>query len=262
MASPPSWSFTRRRALGALGASALGASGLGALLGAREAQAIGPGSHVGIGHIRHGGDWDHRPEALRRVLWETGRRTSIDVARDAAVVGLEDDALFHQPLLVLTGTESLPPLTDEARARLLRHLRFGGLLWIDAPSAGAPFLKSVLGELGTMLGDDAVSVLPREHVMFKSFFLLSEVLGRTADDTSLQGATLQGRTSVLVTSCDVLGALERDRFGTWRFECLPGGERQRERAIRFAVNVMMYATCLDYKTDQVHIPFIMKKKRR
>jgi hypothetical protein len=247
--------LTRRRVLGALAAT--GALGL-----APGARAIGPGSLVGIGHLKHGGDWNHRPEALRRVLWETGRRTSIDVARDATVVSLKDDALFGQPLLVLTGTEPMPAFSDEERAALLRHLRFGGLLWVDAPSTGAPFLRQCLGELDAMLGDGEVQPLPRDHVMFKSFFLLDKVVGRTADDTSLRGATLQGRTSVLVTACDVLGALERDRFGTWRFECMPGGESQRERAMRFAVNVMMYATCLDYKTDQVHIPFIMKKKRR
>ena len=60
----------------------------------------------------------------------------------------------------------------------------------------------------------------------------------------------------------MLGAYERDRFGTWRFECEPDGDRQRERAFRLGVNLLMLATCLDYKEDQVHIPFIMKKKRR
>ena len=41
----------------------------------------------------------------------------------------------------------------------------------------------------------------------------------------------------------------------------PGGERQREMAFRLGINLMMYAMCLDYKEDQVHIPFILKKRR-
>ncbi len=41
----------------------------------------------------------------------------------------------------------------------------------------------------------------------------------------------------------------------------PGGELQREKSIRLGVNVAMYALCLDYKEDQVHIPFIMKRRR-
>jgi len=248
----------RRRTL--LGLAGLGVAGLG--LGASAAQAIGPRSKVGIGHLKHGGDWDHRPDALRRMLWETGRRTSIEVARDATAVAPADDSLFDQPLLVLTGTEAMPRFSDEDRARLQRHLRFGGLLWIDAAAPGAPFLHSALGELEAILGGQPLERLPKEHVMFKSFFLLDKVVGRIADDTRLFGLDLSDRTSVLVTRCDVLGALERDRFGTWKFECEPGGNRQRELAMRFAVNLLMYATCLDYKTDQVHIPFIMKKKRR
>ena len=40
-----------------------------------------------------------------------------------------------------------------------------------------------------------------------------------------------------------------------------GGEAQRERAIRFGVNLMMYALCTDYKADQVHIPFLLKRRR-
>jgi hypothetical protein len=27
------------------------------------------------------------------------------------------------------------------------------------------------------------------------------------------------------------------------------------------VNLVMYALCLDYKTDQVHVPFIMRRRR-
>jgi hypothetical protein len=27
------------------------------------------------------------------------------------------------------------------------------------------------------------------------------------------------------------------------------------------VNLVMYALCLDYKADQVHVPFIMKRRR-
>ena len=30
---------------------------------------------------------------------------------------------------------------------------------------------------------------------------------------------------------------------------------------RLGVNIAMYALCLDYKEDQVHIPFIMKRRR-
>ena len=50
-------------------------------------------------------------------------------------------------------------------------------------------------------------------------------------------------------------------FGNHDFMCEPGGERQRELAFRMGVNLVMYSLCLDYKTDQVHVPFIMRRRR-
>ena len=42
---------------------------------------------------------------------------------------------------------------------------------------------------------------------------------------------------------------------------LPGGDTQRELAFRLGINLAMYALCLDYKTDQVHVPFILRRRQ-
>ena len=49
--------------------------------------------------------------------------------------------------------------------------------------------------------------------------------------------------------------------GQWALPVRPGGARQREMALRFAVNLLMYATCLNYKRDQVHVPAILKRRK-
>ena len=67
--------------------------------------------------------------------------------------------------------------------------------------------------------------------------------------------TLKGRDFTRVASWS------RDELGSWEFEVTPGGESQREQAFRLGVNTVMYAMCTDYKEDQVHIPFIMKRRR-
>lgn len=232
------------------------------MLPAARARAIGPTTQVGLGQILHDATNDARPEAARRLLWETGRRTSIDTAKDARPVRLTDAALFEEPLLLWTGSAAFAELTTKERALLAKHLRMGGLLWVDAAGEDDGFRASILREIAAMFPRETLAPLPKEHVLYKSYYIVDGVVGRTANAPSALGLEIGGRLLVVVTSCDVLGALERDRFGTWRFECEPGGERQRERAFRFAVNVVMVATCLDYKSDQVHIPFIMKKKRR
>jgi hypothetical protein len=217
---------------------------------------------VSIGQLTWGKGFASRPEALRRLLWETRKRTSIEAARDATKLILDDDEVFYQPLLVLMGEASLPALDDKQRARLERHLRFGGMLWIDAPSPDDGFAKDARRLLAELVPAVAPKPLPKDHVLFKSFFLVDGAVGRTRASDEVLALTLGDRAAALLTTSDVLGAYERDRFGTWRFECVPDGERQRERAFRFGVNLLMYATCLDYKADQVHIPFIMKKSRR
>ncbi len=61
--------------------------------------------------------------------------------------------------------------------------------------------------------------------------------------------------------------IQNDLGGAWAAtitatgkEVLPGGDEQREMAIRWGVNLVMYALCLDYKSDQVHVPFIMRRR--
>ena len=39
----------------------------------------------------------------------------------------------------------------------------------------------------------------------------------------------------------------------------PGGERQREMAFRFGINVVMYALTGNYKSDQVHVGAILER---
>jgi hypothetical protein len=43
---------------------------------------------------------------------------------------------------------------------------------------------------------------------------------------------------------------------------VPGGEAQREWAVRFGVNVAMYALTGNYKGDQVHVESILERLRR
>jgi len=67
---------------------------------------------------------------------------------------------------------------------------------------------------------------------------------------------------VLLSVDDLGGAWARDSLGNWEHMVTPGGEPQRELAFRLGVNIVMYALCVDYKDDQVHVPFILKRRKR
>jgi hypothetical protein len=92
--------------------------------------------------------------------------------------------------------------------------------------------------------------------------MLKGASGRTASNFELEGAAIDGRTAVIVSKADMGGAWSRDPLGNWDFTVSPGGEPQREMAFRTGVNIVMYSMCTDYKDDSVHLPFILRRRKR
>ncbi|MGI9508688.1 MAG: DUF4159 domain-containing protein, partial [Geminicoccaceae bacterium] len=68
-----------------------------------------------------------------------------------------------------------------------------------------------------------------------------------------------GVSSVIIGSHGWAAAWAIDSFTMPMFPVMPGGERQREMANRFGVNLVMYALTGNYKTDQVHIPALLER---
>lgn len=242
-----------------------GAAGLGALVAARQAGAIGPSSKFRFGQLHLGASWNPRPSALRRLAWELEKRTSIEVELEPAKVALGSDKLHETPFLYFAGDRAFELPATSAIESLRRYLTFGGFLLVDS-AEGAPggaFEQSVRKLLATVFPSPAkgLEIIEPEHVAFKSFYLLDRPLGRIAQAPALEGIARDGRLIAAYTSNDLGGAWARDDFGNYDFPCEPGGEQQRELSFRFGVNLVMYALCLDYKTDQVHVPFIMKRRR-
>jgi hypothetical protein len=240
-----------------------GAAGLAWPAPARALPGLGDPSRLVFAQARHGGRWDPRPAALQRLAWEVAKRTSIEVAPEPRAISLADPDLYRYPFLVLAAEGEVPPLSEAEVSNLRRYLTYGGFLLCDDASAtpGGPFDRSVRRELARALPSSPLQRVPREHVLYKSFFLLDGPSGRTAAAPYLEAVDLQGRLSVVLSLNDLQGAWARDSFGAWEFDVVPGGESQRERAFRLGINIAMYALCVDYKDDQVHIPFIMKRRR-
>jgi hypothetical protein len=252
-------SMTRRRLL----AAATAAAGIGLL--PRRARAIGPGSKFRFGHLQLGTSWDPRPTALRRMAWEIEKRTSIEVELEPVQTTLKSDKLHELPFLYLAGDREVEvPAVGEVEA-LRRFLTFGGFLLIDSAdgTTGGAFDQSVRKLVDAVFPRPAtgLELVPPEHVVYKSFYLLDRPVGRVAVSGALEGVTRDGRLVAAYVQNDLGGAWARDNFGNWEFTCEPDGEKQRELAFRMGVNLVMYALCLDYKTDQVHVPFIMRRRR-
>lgn len=258
-------SFTRRGLLaGGLAAAA------GSLL-SRRADAIGPSSKFRFGNLTLTGRAQPgpRPTALRRLGWEVAKRTTVQVELDPAQVVPTSETLHETPFIYLAGDRELELPSQAGIEALRRFLTFGGFLLIDSAegSTDGAFDGSVRKLIAAVFqkspssGDKTFEVVPPDHVVYKSFYLLDRPLGRLAIAPAMEAVIRDGRIVVAYVGNDLGGAWARDDFGNHDFVCEPGGERQRELAYRMGINLVMYALCLDYKADQVHVPFIMKRRR-
>lgn len=231
----------------------------------RRARAIGPGSKFRFGQLSLGGTKAPRPNALKKLGWEIEKRTSIQVERDPAIVTPTSPELHEYPFLYLAGDRELELPSFQGIEALRRFLTFGGFLLIDSAegSTDGAFDGSVRKLMSAIFPSPAknLEIVPADHVIYKSFYLLDRPLGRLSIAPVMEGVFRDGRIVAAYVGNDLGGAWTRDDFGNYDFQCEPGGERQRELAFRMGVNLVMYALCLDYKADQVHVPFIMKRRK-
>ena len=228
----------------------------------RIAGALGESTRFRVRSVQYGtNNPPPRPNAARRLGWEVHKRTSIDVLRTPDSARFDSVEIFDHPFLYWSGDRSFEPLSGAEIAGLRRFVRFGGFLLIDdAGPEQRGFDRSIRRALSRAFPSRELSELPNSHTIFRSFYLLTRPEGRVRGADHMSAISIGERVAVLYSRHDLGGAWARDRLGTWEHSVTPGGDEQRERAIRLGVNVVMYALCLDYKDDQVHAPFIMRRR--
>ena len=68
-----------------------------------------------------------------------------------------------------------------------------------------------------------------------------------------------GVSPIIVGGRDWIGAWAMNDTGRPLLPMGSGGDRQREMALRFGVNLIMYTYTGSYKSDQVHIPALLER---
>lgn len=240
----------------------LAASVLGLTAMVTRARALGLDAKVGIALLRHEPGFDQRPGAIEQLLWETTKRTSIDLHEKPLVLDPTDPDLFRWPLIVWIGTGACAPFSDEVARRLSRYLRAGGTLYVDDASAPGDdaFDACVRREVARIAPDAPLRRADDDHTLFRSFYLLRAPAGRVRRQDWLEEVAFDDRSPVIYGRNDLFGAFGRDPLGGWLLP-MGGDSRDREMAFRLGVNLLMYATCLDYKRDQVHVTAILRRRR-
>lgn len=196
------------------------------------------------------------------------RRTAVDPGPPVEV-DLEHDELAFYPLIYWPIAPQGPRPSFTAMQRIGTYLKNGGTIVFDTregEGGGSGPAALRLREILRQLNLAPLAPIPDGHVLTKAFYLLSEFPGRwtgapvwveLGDDRVNDGVS-----SVVIGSHDWAAAWALDQNGRPMYAAVPGGEAQRETAIRFGVNLVMYALAGNYKADQVHVEAILERLRR
>jgi hypothetical protein len=197
-------------------------------------------------------------------------------------VDIETDELAFFPFLYwpITATQGQP--SDAAYAKLNRYLQTGGMVLFDtrdgdmAGLGGATPESETLQRIASGLDIPPLEPIPNDHVLTRSFYLLQDFPGRYTDssiwveaapaDAELsEGMPFRnlndGVTPVIIGGNDWAAAWAVDESGLAMFPVGRGyaGERQREIANRFGINIVMHVLTGNYKSDQVHVPALLER---
>ncbi|MDR6291848.1 MULTISPECIES: DUF4159 domain-containing protein [Inquilinus] len=236
-----------------------------------DARIIAMANHVRLAYVETGQqDVDSVSQAGLEGLAQVLRdRTSVN-AEGAVGVNVESDELAFFPLLYWPVTTAQPALSDAAIARLNAFLRTGGTIFFDtrdqAVGGGGALAgpgAQKLRELTRGLDIPPLTPVPPDHILTRAFYLMQDFPGRYAGGdlwVETGDATVNdGVSTIIIGANDWAGAWAIDAGGTPMLPVVPGGERQREMAFRFGVNLVMYALTGNYKSDQVHVPAILER---
>lgn len=238
-------------------------SGLCALAASREAHAFGDVGAFNPRLIVAGGKRLSAPRSSAASAWsmELISRTSAPARLVPREVALDKPELCTEPFAVWAGEGDVGGLSAAERRGLAKFIRLGGVLVVDDnnPRDGA-FGRSVRRELLRVLPESPPVRLDPTHVIYKTFYIVERPVGRLLGPPTIDAIVRGKNAQVLLLAHDLLGALARSDAGGYALETEPSSYEQRQHAIRFAVNIAMYVLCSDYKDDQVHAPFLMRRR--
>ena len=212
---------------------------------------------------------------------ELTRRTSSEPAPPAGVDPEADDLSVY-PFLYWPVTPGAAAPSDRALANIETFMRFGGLIVFDtrdderaisgAETPEGAALKAILSSINL----PPLTPVGQNHVLYRSFYLLSDLTGRMATRPvwvqSGDGPN-DSVTPIIIGGRDWAGAWASNEVGEpllpVRATARPCANIEgavprnpRECAYRAGVNMVMVALTGNYKSDQVHTPILLERLGR
>jgi hypothetical protein len=206
-----------------------------------------------------------------RTALEPGDPVGVDPARDE---------LAFFPILYWPIHASQRPTSREALRKLEAYMKNGGTVIFDTRDAlssipGGPVTRETALLRAMLAGMDIppLEPLPADHVLTKTFYLLSDIVGRYSNgQTWIEAMPLvnengqrqparagDGVSPIIMTNNDLAAGWAVNDAGDPLYPLNGDDPRQQEMALRGGVNLVIYALTGNYKADQVHVPALLER---
>lgn len=274
----------RRATVRSLGVALIGGALLLALV-PRPAQAqVSPGEAATRTRLAYVVTGDAQADeasklGLASVSRALANRTALSPGDPVGVDPARDELAFY-PLIYWPVVATRPQPSAQAVAKIADFMKQGGTIVFDtrdaltarpggAPTPEAAWLRVLLAGVDV----PELELVPRDHVITKTFYLIDTFVGRTTvgqtwieslpvdtgDQSNRPARAGDSVSPIIITSNDLAGAWAADRNGDPLYPLIPGGNRQREMALRGGVNLVMYTLTGNYKADQVHVRDLLER---
>ncbi len=212
---------------------------------------------------------DRRTEnGLNNLAEVLAMRTSVE-PHGVAALNPEYDTLTFFPIIYW----ALSPLQNKPSYKAMKNIQsyldHGGTIIFDTrdqnrTNAALSANTKKLREITSSLNIPPIAPIPDDHVLSRSFYLLDGYPGEYESGTLwIETFSTSGRdnvSSVLIGGNNWAEAWAQNNVKSpfHPYSATPQNTKL-EHAMRFGVNLVMYALTGNYKADQVHIPHILER---
>ena len=220
---------------------------------------------------------DTSKAGLEGLTTALSARTALEAGEPVGVDPSKDELGLY-PILYWPIVAGKPLPAADTMRRLDAFMKGGGFVIFDTRDADAQrpgratpeseYLRQMLA----IVDVPELEVVPRDHVLTKTFYLIEgfpgrydrgetwvEVLPPPGPDGRGPARASDGVSPLVITSNDLAAAWATDRRGGALFPLQGSSPRQRELSLRGGVNLVMYALTGNYKADQVHVPALLER---
>ncbi len=196
-------------------------------------------------------------------------------SKTSAIIGnpigldLEINEIDYFPILYIPLVNETKNFSLKAIKKLQSFINTGGILMIDCKATyKSMFVEDCLllfNEQFNGLDISNFSKLTSESTLSKSFYLLNKYPGRKEEIVYVAFNNQINNDkvfSIIVGNNDWSGSWAKDSQNNYLLPLFSNDKEQRVLSMRFGINVVLYSLTGNYKSDQVHVPEILKRMKK